>query len=78
MIYTDNAPAGHETGRLIRWVGTHGFLQPEYGRGNVLLHSREIRGPAPEIGDRFDYIPVRAEGGHYATHVTPRARHACD
>ena len=69
---------GHETGRVVRWSGSHGFLEPEYGRGNVLLHKRELRGPAPEIGDRFDYIPVRTDGGYYATHVTPRARNADD
>ncbi len=76
MIQTDNEPAGYETGCLIRWTGTHGFLRPEYGCGNVLLHARELRGPAPEIGDRFDYIPTRTDGGYYATHVTPRARNA--
>ncbi len=72
----DTDLAGHETGRIIHWAGSHGFLAPEYGRGNVLLHKRELRGLVPEIGDRFDYIPERTESGYYATHVNPRARHA--
>ena len=77
MIQTnDSDAAGYETGRLIRWSGSHGFLEPEYGRGNVLLHASELRGSVPVIGDRFDYIPVRTDGGYYATHVTRRARDA--
>lgn len=70
----DTDAAGYETGHLVRWCGSHGFLRPEYGRGNVLLHERELRGPTPEIGDRFDYIPTPAEGGYYATHVSRRTR----
>lgn len=74
----DTLPPGFETGRLTHWDNTHGYLEPEYGRGTVLLHARELGGHVPTIGERFDYVPELTARGHYATHVSLRNPRADD